>query len=390
LAGCEVIDTHTVDIHFSQPQAHPRDWLMISLLPAHTFSSPVIPPTDPVSTRAFGSRGKTAALESERLRISVGETDDHLDVDAIEVRAIHNLDEAIEALQQGQAHGIVNLPRRYWNPLSETDDLYLKAYDLRTWWYVAVNTQEGPLAALQARKAVDFLLDRDALRSTLALPADETHSGNPSTELISGPFLQSSPNYNRGVPIPVADPAAAEASLHSLGWTKVDGRWTDGENPVVLRIGIAETDHAALPRGLAAIQRALTEAGFAVQSEVIDGAWPGSRADLADRFDLFIGQQYERWMMPRIERLYASDGLDNVFGIRDPQVDALLAQAQNAHRDTEQRDAYHALHTHLAANHSTLFLWKRDTKSAWSHSLRNLIIAPGYYYTDYNMARWTK
>ena len=54
----------------------------------------------------------------------------------------------------------------------------------------------------------------------------------------------------------------------------------------------------------------------------------------------------------------------------------------------EARDAYHDLHAKLADDLPYIFLWKLDTKSAWSETVRNNIIAPRDYWLEYEGWTW--
>ena len=48
----------------------------------------------------------------------------------------------------------------------------------------------------------------------------------------------------------------------------------------------------------------------------------------------------------------------------------------------KRKDAMQAMHQLLHDEVHAFFLWKRDTKSAWSNAIRNNSIAPGVFYTD--------
>jgi ABC-type transport system substrate-binding protein len=65
-------------------------------------------------------------------------------------------------------------------------------------------------------------------------------------------------------------------------------------------------------------------------------------------------------------------------------VDGLLADFDNAQTDTEAQDAYHQLHAVLDEDLPYLFLWKLDTKSAWNVSVKNNVITPFYYFTEFD------
>jgi ABC-type transport system substrate-binding protein len=80
----------------------------------------------------------------------------------------------------------------------------------------------------------------------------------------------------------------------------------------------------------------------------------------------------------------AGKGAYNIFDYTNPQVDAILTRYDSARTDTEAQDAYHDLHAFLADDLPYLFLWKLDTKSAWRNEVRSTIIAPYYYFTEFD------
>jgi ABC-type oligopeptide transport system substrate-binding subunit len=111
---------------------------------------------------------------------------------------------------------------------------------------------------------------------------------------------------------------------------------------------------------------------------------------LAGDYDLLIG----KWSFglvedvnPLFETRKADKGELNLFNYSSPEADAILARVDAAKTDTEARNAYHELQVHLAADLPYAFLWKLDTKSAWRNEVRNVIIAPYFYFTEFD--GWT-
>ena len=80
----------------------------------------------------------------------------------------------------------------------------------------------------------------------------------------------------------------------------------------------------------------------------------------------------------------AGKGEKNIFKYSDTAVDTILKRYEAAKTDTEAADAYHDLHASLATNLPYIFLWKLDTKSAWRNEVRNNVITPYYYFTEFD------
>ena len=88
-----------------------------------------------------------------------------------------------------------------------------------------------------------------------------------------------------------------------------------------------------------------------------------------------------------------------IYGGDLPQLRALSAQVKAAFAktrdmvevpDTQAQDAYHDLHQSLSDELPYLYLWKLDTKSAWRTEIRGNIIAPYYYFTEFDSWKYGK
>jgi ABC-type transport system substrate-binding protein len=77
-------------------------------------------------------------------------------------------------------------------------------------------------------------------------------------------------------------------------------------------------------------------------------------------------------------------GSRNIFNYSNAEVDKILARFNAAKTDTEAQDAYHDLHAYLAKDLPYIFLWRLDTKSAWRNEVRGNMIAPYFYFTDFD------
>jgi len=77
--------------------------------------------------------------------------------------------------------------------IKTSDEVRLMSYDLRSWWFIAVNVHKGPLADKRVRQALNYALDRATL-AELTVGADpETEDKNRPSEFVTGPFIKSSP-----------------------------------------------------------------------------------------------------------------------------------------------------------------------------------------------------
>jgi hypothetical protein len=90
-------------------------------------------------------------------------------------------------------------PRSYRPDVRASDDVALKSYDLRSWWFIALNTRRRR-SWPQARAPGDRpTLDRNKLRElTIGV---EARRRQPALRVRVGPVRAVSPYYNRAVPV---------------------------------------------------------------------------------------------------------------------------------------------------------------------------------------------
>jgi ABC-type transport system substrate-binding protein len=238
------------------------------------------------------------------------------------------------------------------------------------------------------------MIDRTELRK-FAIGVEEGAENSPC-EIISGPFVQSSPYYNRSVrAVERANIVRAEQLLKSAGLSKASGSWTQNGANVTLNIGMLATLNAEATDILDYIGNQLSEGGFDRQVDKVRADEWSQRVTTgnAQEFDLLIG----KWSFGLVEDVNdqfhtrkGGEGKLNIFNYSNAEVDAILREYSAARTDTAAQDAYHNLHATLADDLPYLFLWKLDTRSAWRTEVRNNIIAPYYYFTEIDGWKYSK
>lgn len=360
LAGCEVASEHIAVIRFKNPALHPKDHLGFAVLPAHRFESPVIPPSHPIGREAWGSTGMHARVSRERATFTSAREVHESPFRISEWTIVPN--KRVDDLLTGDVHGLVTVDPDARARIQNRDNIHLKSFDLRTFWYVAIR-ESGPLADREVRRKLDAAIQREALlRDTQSVDAQDP---NPPLDLISGPFVQSSPLYNRAV-----EPRVHEASDLS---------------GLTLRLGIPARQHADDPKILEGLAEQWRAMGAQIEAVIVDAdpmTWAPEAA--AVDVDLLIVSVEEpmRALESRRDHLFGTGGRNNPLGLSNDGIDALLAEGRNARTAEGHRTAMHTLHQRMQEEVHAFFLWKRDTKSAWSNAIRNNILAPGLYYTD--------
>jgi peptide/nickel transport system substrate-binding protein len=382
LADCDTQGSSVAVIRFRKVLPKPRHRLGFHVLPAHSFDSTAISPDLDFSARPTGS-GAFKGARGRREVIFDGYGNAHHSPSVMQMQLREGGDPLLQVktLEGGEVQGIIVVPPGSRADLRASDEVSLKSYDLRSWWFIAVNTKNPALQDPKVRKALNLIIDRTELREyTIGVkPGDR----NSPCEFISGPFVQASPYYNRTVPtVATANRSKADALLKEAGLARVGGRWHVGDQPITLKIGMQANLNNEATDLLEQIGNQLGDAGFDRQTSKVSAAeWGAEVVAGQSDFDLVIG----KWSFGLVEAvgdLFHSSGRKNIFGYSDPQVDSLLNAYDEAVTDTEQKDAYHKLHTRLNEDLPYLFLWKLDTKSAWRTEVRGNIITPYHYFTE--------
>ncbi len=386
--GCEAEDREHAVVRFTKIFHNPLNRLGFYVLPEHRFDGAAIPPDHDFSSHPVGTGPTNGNLGSKAVTFSAFANSHHGPAIA-ELSLLEGQDPLVQirTLLSNGVQGIIAVPPSYRAEVSASDDMSLKSYDLRSWWFMAVDQSKPYLRDKRVRQALSLLLDRTDLRQfSIEVGPDEPNS---PCEFISGPFVQASPYYNHDIEVNArSDRDRATALLTEAGLTQVGGRWHYNGQPITLRIGMKAALDNEAPDLLPQIGNQLGAAGFDRQTyKLSEDEW-NTRAvtgQLSSEYDLLIG----KWSFGLVEDVNAlfhtrreGRGSKNIFNYSNAQVDALLAQYESARTDTQARDAYHKLHALLAEELPYIFLWKLDTKSAWRTDVRGTTIAPYYYWTE--------
>jgi len=395
-SGCEVVEDHVALVRFTKIFHNPRYRLDFYVMPAHVFEgNTAISPDHAFSSRPIG----TGPVKGSKGRRGVSFSkvpNKHHSAKIPQMSLQEGADPLVQVrtLQNNGVQGIITVPPPYRADVSASDELSLKSYDLRSWWFVAVNTSKTHLRDKRIRQALNSIINRVELRQ-LSIGVGPKEKNSPC-EFISGPFVQSSSYYNRGVEVQeTSDLNAAIRLLKAAGMRKVGGSWQYRGKPVNLKIGIKASLDVEAPDLLSQVSNQLGAAGFQRQQHKIStDDW--NRKVLTGKatdYDLIIGK-WSFGLVEDVNPLFHSRkggrGNLNIFNYSSTKVDTLLAQFDGARTDTQAQDAYHKLHEVLAEELPYLFLWKLDTKSAWQTSVRGNNISAYYYWTEFSSWKYVQ
>ncbi|MFT4627168.1 MAG: peptide/nickel transport system substrate-binding protein [Myxococcota bacterium] len=393
IIGCQSLPKENkAIIEFVKVYHNPRERIAFPVLPAHAFDSTAISPDLDFSSRPIGTGPMKGSKGRREVKFTTFKNQHHdAKIDVLQLAEGGDPFVQVRTLLNAGVQGVISVSPNLRSDVAASDDVALKSYDLRSWWFIALNTNSPALKDARIRQAINQTIDRNQLRE-LTIGVDPNDS-NPPCEFVSGPFVQSSPYYNRSVKVqPTSNRNKAKELLSAAGATYDAGRWIHGGAPITLRIGMHSPLDAEAKDLLNQVGNQLQAGGFDRQVyKVTNDDWTQKAITgrLADQYDALIG----KWSFGVVEDVnsmfYTRDdgagvGSLNIFNYSDPKVDEILAGYDNAKTDTEAQDAYHDLHAYLAKDLPYIFLWKLDTKSAWRNEVRNNTIAPYFYFTEFD------
>ncbi len=388
LAGCNPDTPQIATIRFTKVFHNPQERLMFALLPATALNNvTAVSPDIEFSARPTGSGPYKGSRGRRGVTFEAFPNGHHQPtVSQLALQEGGDPVVQVKTLQNNGVQGIVAVPPPYRPDISASDDLQLKSYDLRSWWFIAVNPKKGALGDKRVRQALNLILDRTDLRQ-LSIGVKPGEQNSPC-EFISGPFVQSSPFYNRSVLVKEkSDRAAANKLMDEAGMTQVGGRWTYKGTPISLNIGMYAPLDIEAPDLLTQIANQLGAAGFDRQEmKVSPDDWNRKVVTgKAAEFDLLVGK-WSFGLVEEVNELFQTRsgtvGSRNIFNYSSNGADQLITEYNAARTDTSANDAYHKLHALLADDLPYLFLWKLDTKSAWRTEVRGNTITPYFYWTE--------
>lgn len=382
-----------VTVTFAKKFYNPTERLSVPVLPMHVFQGNTsIPPDHEFSLRPVGSGPmKGSKGRREVLFNAVPNIHHNARIDSMSLAEGGDPLVQVRTLLNGGVQGVITVAPPLRPEVAATDDVALKSYDLRSWWFIALNTNKAPLQDVNIRQAVNHAIDRFELRRlTMGYDPDDIQQ---PCQFISGPFIPSSPYYNRGIKVEErSDLARTRERMEAAGAVEDHGAWVLGGKPVSLKIGMNAPLDLEARDLLNQIGNQLQAAGFGRQVHKISADDWSRKAVTGqlDDYDMLIG----KWsfdvvedVSPLFETRQGGRGTLNIFNYSDPRIDELVSAYENARTDTEAQDAFHELHAYVAEDLPYLFLWKLDTKSAWRMEVRGNTISPFFYFTEFD--GWT-
>ncbi len=362
---------NTVRLVFHRPEAAPEEKLYFKILPEHIFAGTAIKRTDPFRTRPVGTGPYRLVRYNDDNSITMERDDGRAGpggLPEIIMREVSDKNYQAKLLLYESMEALVRVLPRDLAMLQGNRKVVLYPYQTNSWWYLGFNLKRAPYDDPELRAAIAALIDPESLLAPVG-----------TGELVTGPFVRSSPFYNHDVPAYKADTAAATALLESEGFVRQGGVWTRDGKPLTLRITAHKALETAQEVGIN-LQSQLQSAGIKAEITFLDDASWKAQVWRDRNFDLILSQ----WSFDRNEDVREqlhSQGSRNFVGYASPEVDALLDRARASTDPQEKKTALREVHKRAHDDLPMMFLWSLDSYSAMNARIKGVTVHPFYFFT---------
>jgi peptide/nickel transport system substrate-binding protein len=363
--------SYRVKLTFERPEFAPEDKLHFKILPSHKFTSTTIKRTDPFRTSPLGTGPFQLLSFNQDNSVSLqrfGEFHGDVQLDEVQMREVADKNYQAKLLMYESLEALVRVLPRDIATLQNDRKIELYPYQTNSWWYVGFNLKQERFQDAKVRAALHKMVDVEQLLAPIG-----------TGDMLSGPFVKSSPFYNHDVPMAEPDPEGAKALLEQAGFTWGGRQWMKGDQP--LKVRLAAPDNLETAQDVVInLQSQLQSQGVVVEPEFLGTAEWKQRVWKDGDFDLVLSQ----WSFDRNEDIYEqfhSAGARNFGKYANKEVDALLTEAREATDPQAKKAALRKVHAIVAQDEPMVFLWTLDSYSALSTRVRNVVVHPFYFFT---------
>lgn len=276
--------------------------------------------------------------------------------------------------KQSGVQAVIFLPPKNVPLFENSDTVVLESYHTVSWWYLAFNHKNKALKNQKVREAMALAIDREELRSA--------HLGQ--GDILSGPFIESSPFYNFEVDPREQDLERARQLLDDAGFKARKKGQTRKKGRTKLRFTMVIDKDLASGQELAlGLQAQLKKIGVELKTQFVDHAKYREQVFKKRKFDLTMNV----WSFEEVEDIYPlfhSKGVINFINFKNPEIDKLLETAKSTNDYKRYKEYQKQLHAKLNQDLPYFFLWSLDVYSGISKQVKNVFIQPYYYFTSFH------
>ena len=371
IESAEAQGDYTVVLGFSKPEFQPEDNLHFKILPAHRFDGPDIKRTHRFRSTPIGTGPwRVVGFNDDNAITMVRHKDYYGEAGMSEVTMREVADKNYQAklLIYESLEALVQVLPRDLAALQNDRKVELYPYQTNSWWYVGYNLRDERFKDQRVREALSCFVDTERLLAPVG-----------TGEIVTGPFVKSSPYYNHDVPAQKLDEDRGKALLQEAGYTLTGRQWTLDGQPLKVRLATIENLETAQDVVIQ-LQAQLQNAGISVETEFLGSAEWKQRVWRDHDFDLILSQ----WTFDRNEDIWEqfhSSGARNFVGYSNPEVDAKLDESRLVTDPQQKKALLRQVHAAVAADDPMIFLWTLDSYSAMSVKVKNVVVHPFYFFT---------
>jgi len=369
ITDAEAVDDKTVQLTFAEEEYAPQDKLYFKILPAHRFDGTTVKRTGTYRTQPTGSGPWKLQSFNDDASITLARAEgSSARLDEVVMREVSDKNYQAKLLIYESLEALVRVLPRDLATLQNDRKVELYPYQTNSWWYLGFNHDRAVPGDEAVRRAVAHMVDVDQLLAPIG-----------TGDVVTGPFVPSSPYYDHDVPRVPHDPDRAAQILTDAGYT-FSGRWlTPGGKELTLQVATMSNLETAQDV-LINLQSQLQSRGIQVEPEFLTPAQWKQRVWRGHDFDLVLSQ----WSFDRNEDIYEqfhSDGARNFIGYDNPEVDRLLDEARTSSDPQAKKALLRQVHAAVAADQPMVFLWTLDSYAALSTKVKRVVVHPFYFFT---------
>lgn len=370
IADATAVDPRTVKLVFTGVEAAPEDKLYFKILPAHRFDGVQVDRAGPFRTQPVGSGPFQLVRFNDDASITLQRTErGGAQLDEIVLREVSDKNYQAKLLLYESLEALVRVLPRDLATLQNDRKVELYPYQTNSWWYLGFRHDRPHVGDAAVREAIAHMVPVDQLLAPIG-----------TGDVLTGPFVRSSPFYNHEVPRVAHDPDKGAQLLTDAGYTFEAGRWLgpDGQG---LTLKVATVSNLETAQDvLINLQSQLQGRGITVEPQFLTPAEWKQRVWRDHDFDVVLSQ----WSFDRNEDIYEqfhSRGARNFLGYRSAEVDRLLDAARTTGDPQEKKALLRQVHAAVAADHPMVFLWTLDSYAALSTKVKRVVVHPFYFFT---------
>ncbi len=366
------LSPNQVQITFRGPEYAPQDKLHFKILPAHKFSSSTVSRTDAFRTTPIGTGPWKVTSFNDDNSITLDRFERSWrssELPQIKMREVSDKNYQAKLLLYESLEALVQVLPRDLATLQNDRKVVLYPYQTNSWWYLGFNHDDSRLRKVAVREALSLMVSVDELLAPIG-----------TGDMISGPFVNSSPFYNHDVQRVGHDPDRGAELLTEAGFTYDGTQWTDPAGKE-FRVRLATISNLETAQDVVInMQSQLANHGIGVDTEFLGQAEWKQRVWRDRDFDIVLSQ----WSFDRNEDIYDqfhSEGSRNFVRYKSSEVDRLLESARDAADPQQKKALLRQTHAAIAADHPMIFLWTLDSYSALATKAKDVVVHPFYFFT---------